>query len=337
MQLTWSIDDGYANPQTAASSLRFINLKPVISAGSGHQAGSTDPLPIDALLQLRDDDTTELASATVTIENRQPGDVLLWDAQAAAAANLQVAYNASTGVLAVTGVAPVETYQALLRSITYAVDWSLTSNPAATAATRQIAWQVVDANTDARCAASSEIHRSTLHLAAIATGPSGGLSATASLVEDNGAITTSSALPLQPGQPLFTSSIATLTASGRLSISDADFNQQQFSTQVSDWPGLNEANIGSLSIDSSGNWAYSLDNSHPHIQALQPGEQRIESFLVQSLDGTGRQRVEITINGRDDKLAQYASRVLDVSSQGKYAASDLYSRWFAIQALDAPN
>ena len=58
---------------------------------------------------------------------------------------------------------------------------------------------------------------------------------------------------------------------------------------------------------------------------------------MQSLDGTARQRIDITIEGRDDRFVQYASSVLRVSSQGKDPASDAYKRWFASQALGAPN
>jgi len=59
--------------------------------------------------------------------------------------------------------------------------------------------------------------------------------------------------------------------------------------------------------------------------------------MVQSLDGTARQRIDITINGCDDIISQYASQVLRMSSQGKDPESDLTKRWYASQSLGAPN
>ncbi|NDC35713.1 MAG: hypothetical protein EBZ51_10150, partial [Synechococcaceae bacterium WB9_2_112] len=336
VQLTWTVDDGLAAPVAATSSLRFINLKPEITRGSGHQPGSTDPLAIDALLQVSDADTTQMASARVTIEDHQIGDRLLWDTALAASRGLTVTFNPASGTLNVSGIGTVEAYQALLRTIRYGVDWGITSNPAANSSTRSIAWQVTDANSDARGPSSSNLYRTTIQLASIAaTGAN--LNASASLVEDNGVNGSAGPFASKPALPLFNPGVTSISRSGQLAINDSDFGQAQFSTEVSDWTGLATANLGTLSIDASGHWTYTLDNTHPLIQALKAGDQRVESFLVQSLDGTGRQRVDITINGTSDTLVQYASRVLDVSSQGKDPASDVYRRWYANQALGAPN
>jgi len=345
VQLTWTVDDGFATPVSATSSLRFINLKPEIASGTGHQLGSTDPLPIDSLLRVSDPDTTQLASARVQIENPQIGDLLQWDQALALARGLTVAYATTTAELSISGVAAVEDYQALLRSVTYAVDWTRTATPSA-GALRSIAVVVVDANDDTRGQATSEIHRTTIRLAAIASGPAAGLRASAVAQEDNGLVTTTGPLSQLPALPLFTPATSTLTLNGKLAVSDADFGQNGFSGLVLDWSpqaGVGAggdsavANLGQLTITPDGSWTYTVDNTHPTIQALRAGEQRLESFLVQSKDGTARQRIDITIEGRDDLLAQYASRVLGVSSQGKDSASDVYKRWYANQALGAPN
>ena len=337
IQLTWMLDDGFANPVTATSSLRFVNLKPEIAPGTVYLVGTTNPLPVDADLQFSDPDSTQLASALVRIENRQVGDLLSWDTDIASLKGLQATFSEPTGELTITGVATVIDYQSLLRSVAFAVDWSQTSNPAAFSTSRSIAWQVVDANDDVRGPSTSDLYRSTIHLSAISSGPGSSLSATGTTQEDNGAVSTTGPLTVLPALPLFSTATKILTLNGQLAINDPDFDQNRFSTEVSDWPALAETNIGKLEITTSGSWTYTLDNTHPYIQALQAGEQRIESFMVHSLDGTARQRVDITINGSDDIISQYASEVLRASSQGKDPASDLAKRWYASQALGAPN
>ena len=337
VQLTWTVDDGYANPVMASSSLRFINLNPEISGGNIYLIGSTNPLPIDPSLQLSDPDSTQLASALVKIEQHQAGDLLSWNTDFASSKGLLATFDEFAGELTIIGVADVSDYQALLQTVTYVVDWSQTSNPSSVSSTRSIAWQVVDANDDERGHSTSDHYRNTVHISSIASGPAPNYSSSETIQEDNGTVSTTGPLTVLPALPLFSTNTKTLTANGQLSIVDQDFDQDHFSTSVSDWPGIAEANIGSLQITASGSWVYTLDNTHPLIQALPAGEQRIESFMVQSLDGTARQRIDITINGCDDIISQYASQVLRMSSQGKDPESDLTKRWYASQSLGAPN
>ncbi|WP_371924856.1 VCBS domain-containing protein [Endozoicomonas sp. SCSIO W0465] len=54
-----------------------------------------------------------------------------------------------------------------------------------------------------------------------------------------------------------------------------------------------------MTLDASGNWSYSADNSQPAIQSLNDGETLSDTLTVYSLDGTAH-TVTITVNGRDD-------------------------------------
>ncbi|USE37003.1 VCBS domain-containing protein [Endozoicomonas sp. SCSIO W0465] len=84
-----------------------------------------------------------------------------------------------------------------------------------------------------------------------------------------------------------------LTVSGALSISDVDAGEAQFTA------GTINGSYGDLTLDASGNWSYSADNSQPAIQSLNDGETLSDTLTVYSLDGTAH-TVTITVNGRDD-------------------------------------
>ncbi|MCQ4345835.1 Ig-like domain-containing protein, partial [Pseudomonas stutzeri] len=84
-----------------------------------------------------------------------------------------------------------------------------------------------------------------------------------------------------------------LNASGSLTISDADTGEAAFQTTVSAAPGT----LGSLSLDASGAWSYSVANSA--VQYLKAGETKLETFTVKALDGTEHQ-VQVTITGVND-------------------------------------
>ena len=56
---------------------------------------------------------------------------------------------------------------------------------------------------------------------------------------------------------------------------------------------------GSLDIDSSGSWTYTVDNNHEAVQSLAAGEVVPDSIDVTSYDGT-TQTIQITITGTND-------------------------------------
>ncbi|WP_252375831.1 VCBS domain-containing protein [Aeromonas hydrophila] len=85
-----------------------------------------------------------------------------------------------------------------------------------------------------------------------------------------------------------------LSDSGVLTISDADQGQAKF---VAGNGTPSNGALGSLSITETGTWSYNVDNSK--VQYLGLGETRVESFTVQSVDGTTH-TVTITITGVND-------------------------------------
>ncbi|MGL6489314.1 large RTX adhesin AhLap, partial [Aeromonas hydrophila] len=85
-----------------------------------------------------------------------------------------------------------------------------------------------------------------------------------------------------------------LSDSGVLTISDADQGQAKF---VAGNGTPSNGALGSLSITETGTWSYNVDNSK--VQYLGQGETRVESFIVQSMDGTTH-TVTITITGVND-------------------------------------
>ena len=88
-------------------------------------------------------------------------------------------------------------------------------------------------------------------------------------------------------------SAGTLITSGTLSVSDADSGEAAFTAETV------SGNYGSLTIDESGNWSYSADNTQSTIQALGDGDQLTDTLTVQSTDGTTH-NIVITINGTND-------------------------------------
>jgi VCBS repeat-containing protein len=87
---------------------------------------------------------------------------------------------------------------------------------------------------------------------------------------------------------------STLTASGSLSVSDADPGENQFSTNVTSTAG----SLGSLSITAAGAFSYSVANSA--VQYLGAAQTQTDIFTVQSLDGSAAQAITITLMGVND-------------------------------------
>ncbi len=84
-----------------------------------------------------------------------------------------------------------------------------------------------------------------------------------------------------------------LTASGTLSISDADQNQAFFQTGVSGAAG----NLGSLALAANGSYTYTVADST--VQYLGVNSTKVDSFTVTALDGTSKQ-ISFTIHGTND-------------------------------------
>ncbi|MEF1338595.1 VCBS domain-containing protein, partial [Vibrio rotiferianus] len=86
-----------------------------------------------------------------------------------------------------------------------------------------------------------------------------------------------------------------LTETGALTIADADGQEQEAFDPSSVVPG--QGNLGSLTIDSNGNWDYQVPNAD--VQFLGEGETKVETFTVQSVDGS-QHSITVTIIGVND-------------------------------------
>ncbi|WP_407117244.1 VCBS domain-containing protein [Bradyrhizobium sp. LMG 9283] len=84
-----------------------------------------------------------------------------------------------------------------------------------------------------------------------------------------------------------------LTASGQLSVSDADQNQAAFQAGEITASG----NLGKLTLHADGHYTYSVDNAA--IQYLGANEIKTETFAVRSLDGTTK-TISFDIHGAQD-------------------------------------
>ncbi|MHC2714471.1 VCBS repeat-containing protein [Bradyrhizobium diazoefficiens] len=135
-------EHGASAPSTLTITLTGTNDAPVLNANGGslpyteNQAATA----IDTVLTASDVDSANLTGATVSITaNFTSGqDVLGFSNQN----GITGSYNASTGVLTLTGSATVAQYQAALESVTY---FNSSDNPSGT--TRTISYQVDDGQT----------------------------------------------------------------------------------------------------------------------------------------------------------------------------------------------
>lgn len=88
----------------------------------------------------------------------------------------------------------------------------------------------------------------------------------------------------------------TLTASGTLTVSDLDTDDIGFVSQT-DTAGT----YGTLSIDTAGEWSYTLDNDSTIVQELLTSQSVEDVFTVSSAGGS-TQDITITVNGQNDLL-----------------------------------
>jgi len=121
---------------------------------------------------------------------------------------------------------------------------------------------------------------------------------------------------------------------GELTAADVDANSQITWSVI----GLVDDTYGTFSIDTeSGEWSYALDNSKTAVQALFAEDTRTVTYTARVTDQYGaysEQAIEITINGANDIVRQFADHVIAVSSEGQAGGGD---RWTAVQALGAPD
>lgn len=83
-----------------------------------------------------------------------------------------------------------------------------------------------------------------------------------------------------------------LTVSGSLSVVDKDTGESGFQASVE------TGTYGDFSIDTSGNWTYTAADTEA-LQALDSGDSFIETFTVNSLDGTTK-NISVAVKGADE-------------------------------------
>ncbi|MDP2678795.1 MAG: DUF4347 domain-containing protein, partial [Rhodoferax sp.] len=129
-----------ASSNSIGTSITVVNDKPTLSASAtlSYQEGDA-AAPLDANLTLGDTDDTQLAGATVTLTSVVAGDVLEFADQN----GITGSYNASTGVLTLSGTATLAHYQTALRSVSFR---STSEDPSVggTRTTRDVQWVVTD-------------------------------------------------------------------------------------------------------------------------------------------------------------------------------------------------
>ncbi|HSD38720.1 MAG TPA: VCBS domain-containing protein [Rhodocyclaceae bacterium] len=110
-----------------------------------------------------------------------------------------------------------------------------------------------------------------------------------------------------------------ISASGALTIVDADLGQAGFATPAS----LTGA-YGSFSFDTAtGAWTYAADNAQTAIQQLGVGQSLTDSIVVQSLDGSASQTITVTLNGTNDIATITGSSTAAVTEDANVTSGNL--------------
>ncbi|MBZ9766006.1 VCBS domain-containing protein, partial [Mesorhizobium sp. CA6] len=96
---------------------------------------------------------------------------------------------------------------------------------------------------------------------------------------------------------------AVLTVNGALTVNDPDAGQSSF--QVHNGSNPIAGTYGSLTIDATGNWVYTLNNGAANVQALTSADHPHDQIHVTSVDGTDHV-IDITVNGADEPVTNHA-------------------------------
>lgn len=140
--LALTVDRGGGGVGSASYELRIlaVNNRPALSiaAGSLSYTEGSDPLPIAESAVLSDTDNANLQSATIAFVSGYVSgeDVLAVNLDSA---QINETFNSATGVLSLTGTAPISSYQQALRAVTYA---NTSGNP--DTGERQVRFQISD-------------------------------------------------------------------------------------------------------------------------------------------------------------------------------------------------
>ncbi|GAB4366513.1 MAG: hypothetical protein Kow00121_03960 [Elainellaceae cyanobacterium] len=159
--IRFTVTDGSANSAQVARTIQItpVNDAPTVttSAGALSYAENAGAVAVDSGVLVNDIDSPNLAGATVTVGGYIAGqDQLSFTSQGGINGN----FDAATGVLTLTGIASVASYQAVLRSITYS---NISDNPTLT--NRVVQFSVTDR------ALTSNLASRTVQIRAVNTAP----------------------------------------------------------------------------------------------------------------------------------------------------------------------
>lgn len=106
-----------------------------------------------------------------------------------------------------------------------------------------------------------------------------------------------------------------LTTKGTLTVNDADNGEVGFQAAENV-----AGKYGSLSIDATGNWTYTLDNTNTTVQALGKNVKIEDTIAVKSFDGTTKD-IKVAIVGTNDESSITGTTAGDVAEDGTAKAS----------------
>jgi len=91
-----------------------------------------------------------------------------------------------------------------------------------------------------------------------------------------------------------------LSVDGAVTITDTDDGESAFDPATTTFTGTTHAGgqLGSISVNPDGTYTYEVDNAA--VQFLKAGESIVETYTVNSADGTATSTITITINGTND-------------------------------------
>ena len=111
------------------------------------------------------------------------------------------------------------------------------------------------------------------------------------------------------GEDLAVQEDTDLSASGMLTIVDADAGESAF--QV---PASLSGTYGTFTFDAmTGAWSYALDNGSAAVQALVSGQTETDTLSVTSLDGTTTYDIDVVVSGQDDAATIVAAGPQDTT------------------------
>ena len=200
--LDFQANDGLANSNIVTTTLGVtaVNDAPVLTAGGGSPTFTEDgaPVTVDPALTVTDGDSTDLASAVVTITNLlNPGEEIL----AANVAGTAITANYVAPTLTLSGTDTLANYQQVLRSVTYGNN---SQNPSTTA--RVLSFRVND-GTD-----NSNIVTTTVGVTAVNDPPVLAGTGSVTFTEDAGAVTVAGGLTVaDPDHTSLVSGTVTIT------------------------------------------------------------------------------------------------------------------------------